>query len=141
MDIFSAARAGDVQSLKRILGSGVEINSKNENGHSALMLAAYNGHFDATQFLLEQGADVNSIDQSSNSILMGVIFKGHAAIFELLVQAGADLDYENRKKQTAIDLAVMFGRRELLFRMNQLQNSNRSSGRMEQLKTWVQKSI
>lgn len=141
MDIFAAARSGDVQSLKNILASGIDINSKNENGHSALMLAAYNGHFDATQFLLGQGADANSIDQSSNSILMGVIFKGHTAIFELLVQAGANLDYENRKKQTAIDLAVMFGRRDFIFRINQMQNSNRSTGRMEQLKTWVQKSI
>lgn len=141
MDLFAAARAGDMAEIKRLLQEGANPNLKNDKGHSPLMIASYNGHLSASQLLIEAGAEVNSVDDSTNSILMGVVFKGHSAIFELLVQAGADLDYENNKKQTAMDLAVMFGRRHLIFRINQLQNSKRSDGKLEQLKTWVQKVI
>lgn len=139
MDIFSAARSGDLKKIQELIEFGIDVNSKNENGHSPLMLASYNGHYEAAKFLLDLGADVQSVDNSSNSILMGVVFKGHASIFELLVEAGANLDYENSKKQSAMDLAIMFGRRNLIFRINQLQNSNRSDGKLEQIKTWVNK--
>lgn len=141
MDIFSAARAGDTNKIQELLKSGISVNDKNDKGHSALMLASYNGHYDATKLLIELGADVNSVDESSNSILMGVVFKGHAPIFELLIEGGADLDFQNAKNQTALDLAVMFGRRNLIFRINQLQNSNRSDGKMEQIKTWARKLV
>jgi len=142
MDIFSAARIGNFDMIKKILDhGGLDINTKNENGHSVLMLAAYNGHEEIVRQLIDQGADVNSVDNSGNSILMGVIFKGHSHIFDLLIQSGAQLDYVNPKKQSALDLAVMFGRRNLIFRINQLQNSNRSDSKIEQIKTWVKQAL
>jgi ankyrin repeat protein len=141
VDIFTPARAGQLETVKELLFRGVSINEKNEKGHSTLMLAAYNGHFDLVQFLIAQGADVNSVDLDGNSILMGVAFKGHTSIFELLIEAGANLDYTNPKNQTALDLAVMFGRRNLIFRINQIQNSQRSAGRIEQVKTWVKQVL
>ncbi len=101
------------------------------------MLAAYNGHHELVQYLITQQADVNSEDSSGNSILIGVVFKGHLPIFELLIEAGVLLDQQNLKKQTALDLAIMFGRRIFIFRLNQLLNTNRPNGRLEQVKTWV----
>lgn len=105
------------------------------------MLASYNGHYEATKLLIELGGDVDSVDESLNSILMGVVFKGHSQIFELLAEAGADLDQQNKRNQSAMDLAVMFGRRNLIFRINQLKNSNRSDGKMEQVRTWAKKLV
>lgn len=136
-EIDLAARRGQVERVEQILKSGFDINLKNDKGHSILMLAAYNGHYDLVQFLIEQGADVNSVDHSGSSILMGVIFKGHTPIFDLLVKAGADLEIQNQKKQTALDYAIMFGKRDLIFKINQALNSNRSAGRLEQVKTWI----
>ena len=141
MDLFTAARSGQLEEIKNLLASGADINQKNEKGYSPLMLACYNGQYNAAQFLIQSGADVNSVDENTNSILMGVVFKGHSVIFDLLAKSGADLDYQNSKKQTAMDLAVMFGRRDLIFKINQLQDSNRSAGKIEQIKTWVQKAI
>ena len=140
-EFLDAARCGRLDLLKEGLSAQTDINYKNEKGHSALMLASYNGHFDCVQFLISQGADVNSVDLDGNSILMGTVFKGHSAVFELLVSAGADLDHANSKMQNALDLAVMFGRRNLIFRINQIQNSSRSTGRVEQIKTWAKQII
>ncbi len=136
-EIDLAARSGQVGRVEEILKTGYNINSKNEKGHSILMLAAYNGHYNLVQFLISQGADINSMDYSGSSILMGVVFKGHNQIFDLLVKAGANLELQNQKKQTALDYAIMFGKRDLIFKINQTLNTNRSAGRIEQMKTWI----
>lgn len=141
MDIFTAARSGDVETLKKIIAAKSDVNIKNERGHSPLMLSAYNGHFTASELLIQNGAEVNSVDESGNSIIMGVVFKGHSAVFELLIKAGADLTCVNKKNQTTLDIAVMFGRRSLIFRINQLQKTQRSDGRGEQLKTWARQLL
>lgn len=136
-EIDLAARSGQVDRINQFLNSGYDINSKNEKGHSLLMLAAYNGHYNLAQILIDRGADVNSIDHSGNSVLMGVVFKGNGQLFNLLLNSGADLEIQNHKKQTALDYAIMFGRRDLIFKINKALNSDRSAGRIEQVKTWV----
>ena len=132
-----AAREGQVELVEKILKDGFDINSKNDKGHSVLMLAAYNGHYNLVQFLIERGADVNSVDQTGSTIIMGVVFKGNGPIFNLLLNSGAYLEIKNQKGQTALDYAIMFGRRDLIFKINQTLNSNRSAGRIEQVKTWI----
>lgn len=136
-EVFASASRGDQVVVCKFLSEGFEINSKNENSHSLLMLAAYNGHYDLSKFLIDSGADINSVDAAGNSILMGVVFKGRGHIFDLLVEAGVDLNYRNPKKQTALDFAVLFGRRDLIFKINQALKLNRSAGRVEQVKTWI----
>ncbi len=135
---FNAARSGQLDLVEALLAQGFDVQSKNERGHSALMLAAYNGHFNLVQFLILHGADVNSVDLTGSSILMGVVFKGHMPIFELLIEANAELELKNLKQQTALDYAIMFGKRDFIFKINQLLNTQRPSGRLEQLKTWVE---
>jgi ankyrin repeat protein len=122
-DLLEAARGGHFDRAQELLTKeNLDLNFKNEKGHSALMLAAYHGHYELTKFFISAGADVNSVDNSSNSILMGVVFKGHRQIFEILVQAGAKLDFANDKKQTALDYAILFGHRDILSRIHQLQS-------------------
>ncbi|EMO26065.1 ankyrin repeat protein, partial [Leptospira interrogans serovar Bataviae str. HAI135] len=107
------ARRGDVNALKQQIGSLKHLDEKNRKGHTLLMLAAYNGREEASQFLISQGADVNSTDQEGNSILMGAAFKGHVRVVEILLNAGADKNYKNPKGQNAFQFSNMFGRAEV----------------------------
>ena len=136
-DIFSAARGGDTEKVLEFLSLGFDIGHKNTNGHSVLMISAYAGHYDLSKTLIEKGADINSVDAKGNSIIMGVIFKGHNSVFDLLVSHGVNLEYINPTGQTALDLAVMFGRRDFIFKINRQLKTNRSNGRLEQVKAWV----
>jgi ankyrin repeat protein len=136
-EIDLAARSGQVNLIELFLKNGADINTKNEKGHSILMLAAYNGQYNLVEYLISQGADVNSIDHSGSTILMGVVFKGHSHIFDLLLNAGADLEIKNQKKQSALDYAIMFGRRDFIFKLNKALNTHRPAGRIEQVKTWI----
>lgn len=111
--IYEHARQGEVDETLKLLETLPSIEEKNAKGHSLLMLAAYNNHFDLTRALIKRGADVNSIDHGGNSILMGVAFKGHLFICQELMAYGADTTYRNSQGQSALDFAYMFGRTDV----------------------------
>lgn len=112
--LLQAARAGDLGGIARELLSGANVEEKNHRGYSPLMLAVYNGHYDAALLLIEAGADVNSSDKGGNSVLMGASFKGYTDLVRLLLRSGAQISSSNYAHQTALDFAKTFGRKEII---------------------------
>lgn len=112
--LWSAARDNDLRELARLLDAGAELEARDARGYTALMLAAYSGHLDATQYLLARGADPNTSDHAGNSALMGAAFKGEVAIARALLAAGADLAARNNSGLDAMGFARQFGRRDIL---------------------------
>lgn len=55
-DVFEASRAGDVDRLRYILESGVNVNARDQWDSVALYYACLAGHLDAARMLLESGA-------------------------------------------------------------------------------------
>ncbi|XP_054797223.1 BTB/POZ domain-containing protein At2g04740 isoform X2 [Prosopis cineraria] len=55
-DVFSASRAGDVDRLRYLLESGVNVNARDQWDSVALYYACLAGHLDAARMLLESGA-------------------------------------------------------------------------------------
>ncbi|KAK2977010.1 hypothetical protein RJ640_013628 [Escallonia rubra] len=55
-DVFEASRAGDVDRLKNLLDSGVNVNARDRWDSAALYYACLAGHLDAARMLLEAGA-------------------------------------------------------------------------------------
>src|SRR5882724_1450801 len=58
LQLLTAARAGDLAAVQRLLGDGAAINSRNRLGETALMVAIKRGHDAMASWLLEHGADV-----------------------------------------------------------------------------------
>ena len=52
-----AALEGLVQKVQSLLVQGTDLNAADENGRTALMLAAFNGHTSAVQVLVDQVVD------------------------------------------------------------------------------------
>jgi uncharacterized protein len=111
--LWSAAKADDVVTLRRLLAAGAELDARDPRGYSPLMLAAYSGSRAAFDCLLAAGADPNSADDGGNSVLMGACFKGHVDLIHKLLAAGADLHAKNAAGVDAHGFAVMFGRTEV----------------------------
>ena len=125
--LWTAAKTGDIWFLRSLIGDGSGLNKKDHKGYSPLMYAAYHGHVDLVEHLIERGADVNSADSGGNSILMGAAFKGHTEVVNILVQAGADQDLKNQEGLRAVDFARMFGRFDLV---QKLENKKTSRAKM-----------
>jgi uncharacterized protein len=113
-----AARAGDVHTVDEMLGSGIDIDSVNRYGQTALMLAAHNGHLELVRFLLQQGAQRNVTAKYGLSALMLAIVAGHEEVARILVRAGADLTISGTGapgffEKRAFDLAAEQGMKDL----------------------------
>lgn len=57
--LTDAVFKGDVNSVKELINTGTDVNSKNQNGVPALVMAAYLGNAEIVKLLLEGGANVN----------------------------------------------------------------------------------
>ena len=66
--LFDFARNGDVTLLEYI-AQGVNPNMVNQDGHSFVMLAAYNGHAELVTKLAAAGGDVNLLNDRNQSPL------------------------------------------------------------------------
>lgn len=108
--LFEAARLGRIDVIPALLYGGADIAATDAKGHSALILASYNGQEEATMLLLHHGAPVDQGDDSrGNTALMGVAFKGYSVLAKLLLDGGADPHAVNRAGQTALMMASLFG--------------------------------
>jgi ankyrin repeat protein len=63
------AEEGNLFEVKKYLEnppSEIDLESKNENGFSALALAVKNNHLEVVQYLIQKGSNVNSLNKVNN---------------------------------------------------------------------------
>ena len=58
--MLEAAEKGNLSLIEALIGSGVNIECRDENGWTPLLKAVYEGHITVSVFLLDQRADVNA---------------------------------------------------------------------------------
>jgi hypothetical protein len=92
-DLRRAAELGDVAALQSILGAHadqpLDLNARDANGRTAILLATMTGAAPAVEFLLAHGADPSIADGSGKSPLQVAIADQRADIAAALRLAGA----------------------------------------------------
>ncbi len=111
---FDAARRGDVDMPNTFVDSGYSLNTQDDKGYTALILAAYHGQGAFVERLLSAGADACVQDKRGNTALMGAIFKGELKIAQRLLATDCNPDQRNGAGQTAAMYAALFQHRKLL---------------------------
>jgi hypothetical protein len=111
---FNAARFGDNEVLDEFIRAGYDLNSADDKGYTALILAAYNGHGETVERLLAAGADACAEDKRGNTALLGAIFKGELGIAKRLLATECDPNQRNNAGQTPAMYAALFQREALL---------------------------
>lgn len=61
-DYIAAAKDGDLESVKRVIANGMEVDAIDEFGTTAAKRAATFGRLPVLEFLINQGSDVNRVD-------------------------------------------------------------------------------
>lgn len=92
--IFSAAREGNLAGVKSALDAGFDIQQRDPDGMTLLMLAAVGGHQEVASLLIDSGADVSDLCEDDNEFdaLMMACADGRTAVVELLLDRGANVN-------------------------------------------------
>lgn len=103
-----AAANGNVAAARVLLEAGFDVDSKTENGTTALGLAARFGHPEMTRLLLEAGASVDAPKSGVETPLYAAAAAGSLDVCRLLLEASATVDGVNK---TPLRVAVANGHR------------------------------
>lgn len=76
----------------KLITQGADINANDDNGRTALMLAAQHGHLDIVNSLINADADINAKDGSDNCAINFAAQNGNVKTITALLKHGAHLD-------------------------------------------------
>ena len=110
--IVAAAKRGSGEAIKKMIKSGVDINKRDEQFRTALMVASLNSFLMVVKILIEAGADVNIQDMDDRSALMMASTK--SIVIELL-NAGIDVNIRNNEGETAIMEYLQYTLKDIIF--------------------------
>ncbi|CAJ1964888.1 unnamed protein product [Sphenostylis stenocarpa] len=94
--LLDAARYDGMDDVKSLEASGVPLDSKDDQGRTALHMAAANGHKDIVNYLISKGVDLNSPNEEKNTPLHWACLNGHIEVVKKLIMAGANVSVLNR---------------------------------------------
>jgi hypothetical protein len=115
---LAAAAENDSVTVQELLAQGVDTESRDANGRSALLLATHHNAIDVARILIDTGANVNAMDNITDSPYLYAGAEGRLEILRMTLAHGADLASVNRYGGTALIPAAHHGHvetvRELL---------------------------
>jgi ankyrin repeat protein len=79
-----AAASGDIETVRRLVDDGVEVNGQSPNGTTALMAAIKNGREEIAFELVDLGADLTLCDQDGMSAITWAQKKGLVPFLDML---------------------------------------------------------
>jgi uncharacterized protein len=88
--LLKSSEAGDIAAVRRLLREGASVNSKYQDGTTALMLAASNDRTEIVRLLIDKGANVSARTIRGETALSGAAGFAKAGTLKLLLDYGAD---------------------------------------------------
>jgi ankyrin repeat protein len=116
-NLLIAASTGDITKVQALLGKGAEVDVKDTDGTTPLIVAATNGNLEVAHILIDHGANVNArgtiIEIVNKGELRGgwtalirAAANGHAEIVKLLLEKGADPNIREVMGESALMAAA-----------------------------------
>lgn len=110
-DLHQAALAGNVQKITSLIALGADVNARDGNGRTALMIAGSTGNSAMVDLLLVNGANPNLTDfKQGRTVLIVAAEAGYTEVVRTLLTAGADPNMKDRLGDTAMSIAQKLNR-------------------------------
>ncbi|CAO3590577.1 unnamed protein product [Absidia cylindrospora] len=104
-DLIGYTKANKLDQVREQVKEQKEpVNTKDEEGLTALHHACDSGYTDVVQLLLDLGADINATTNDSETPLHYACISEQAAAAQLLIDKGCDIAIKDADGQTAFDL-------------------------------------
>ncbi len=102
-EIVAAAYRGDLETVKRLVKEGADVNVRDEeHGATSLVAAAYAGHPSVVEYLLEVGGDPKLTETKYGATpMMAATFAGNHDVVEILKRHKAQMSQKRRAAQAA----------------------------------------
>ncbi|XP_066468319.1 kinase D-interacting substrate of 220 kDa isoform X2 [Tiliqua scincoides] len=99
----------NVPALKALLEKCKDVDERNENGQTPLMLAAEQGNLEIVQELIKKGANCNLEDADNWTALISAAKEGHVSIVSELLNCNVNLEHRDMGGWTALMWACYKG--------------------------------
>ncbi|MBC6402644.1 MAG: ankyrin repeat domain-containing protein [Hyphomonadaceae bacterium] len=102
--MWEAIRKGDHQQVVAYLNAGYKVNTRDDTGRTALLMAAFHGQGQIVDTLVESGANVNAktVDGLTPLQLGVKAWRQNYWIASTLIEAGADVHASDKWGSTAL---------------------------------------
>ena len=97
------------EALQAIIGYGVDVNARNKENATALMIACSKGNTSAINILLNAGADANSADVYGRTLIHYAISTNSKELLQVVIDHSADMNATNKNNTIALILACQEG--------------------------------
>ncbi len=88
--LHAAAVKGDLAAISKLILSGADVNARDGNGRTPLMVAAYRRNQDTVRALVRGGGDLNLLDHQQYDVLTISAVEDDPAMIRLAITLGAD---------------------------------------------------
>ncbi len=87
---IQSAEKNDREAVALFLGSGMDVDTRDDRGWTPLMVSAFNGNEEMALLLIRCGADINAKDKAGYGPLHWASFNGYSNVVKLLIEKGAN---------------------------------------------------
>ena len=103
--LIRSSMFGNREAVKKLLKEGADVNAKNSDGYTALILASSNGRTEIVAMLLDAGANVNARTNTNywgSTALIRASESKHTEIVAMLLEKEADVNATDDDGDTAL---------------------------------------
>lgn len=111
--LHDAVRSGDVELVKQLLSTGININAFKKYGTTSLLLAIEKQNKEMVHMLVELGADVNLMPHCDIPLHEAIIW-GDKEVVKMLIDKGADINKSDKSGHTPLHFAVIYRKQEII---------------------------
>ncbi|GFU04024.1 protein TANC2 [Nephila pilipes] len=104
--LFQAAARGHLPMLRALADKGLILDTKDQNGRTALAWACIYNKIEAVRFLIEKGADMASKDEDLCTPLHLAAIYADANVVSYLLNQITDSEIKNKENKTPLECAV-----------------------------------
>jgi ankyrin repeat protein len=113
--LADAAQKRDVEQVRALVARGVDINTAQGDGMTALHWAAENNDADIVAILITAGAHLHPTTRNSDYTPLHLASKvGNSAVVEMLLEAGAGVDVRTSNGSSALHFAAVSGQVDVI---------------------------
>jgi ankyrin repeat protein len=110
-------KTGQLQTVQRLLGEGVDLNAEDSNGQNALHQAAYMGRTEIAEafvgYMYSDGLDARNVNgQTALHLAAGGC---HLSGIEKLLEYSAAMEIKDRKERAALHYAAYYGQLDIVY--------------------------